>query len=272
MEVILVLAMGAIGGVVAIRWLLAERARSEKIKSTLQQIRFLKKLIGLSQRHRGLSATYLQGQHEVKRDISALRETISQCKSQLVTHTSLLLQPRWQAYMDHWPRLESNAMTLSVKASFEQHTQLIENLLYLLEDVAEEYQFTVNDADHHRLHFLWRDFPMAIEFMGQARAVGASVATKGVSTQIDKVKLGYLHDKILQLTEVVLSALSERYSHSSKQQIDDARQRCTALTSMMKSQLIDTNTVNVDSKRYFDLASSTMDSFNRLLDNELNAL
>lgn len=272
MEVILVIAMGAIGGVVAIRWMLAERARSEKIKSTLQQIRFLKKLIGLSQRHRGLSATYLQGKHDIKGDISVLREAIGQCKAQLSSHKSLHAQPRWLAYADHWPRLESNAMTLTVKASFDQHTQLIENLLYLLEDVAEEYQFTVNDADHHRLHFLWRDFPMAIEFMGQARAVGAAVATKGVSTQIDKVKLGYLHDKIQLLADVVLSALSERYSHSSRQQIDDARQRCNALTSMMKTQLIDTNTVELDSKHYFDLASSTMDSFNRLLDNELNAL
>jgi len=73
-------------------------------------------------------------------------------------------------------------MQLTPPESFKQHTSLIETLLYLLQDVAEHIEFAETDQSVNEAHFLWREFPQLVEYIGQARAVGVATATKGEST------------------------------------------------------------------------------------------
>ncbi len=111
-----------------------------------------------------------------------------------------------------------------------------------------------------------------IEFIGQARAIGVAVATKGESTQIDKVKLGYLYEKINTLSSQSFDRLSLLQAGSTLAQIEQAKQACSSLTQTIREQLINVNKVQLESKQYFDLASKTMDQCNTVLDNEINAI
>ena len=259
-------------GLIAFQWFYSQRKQKQRLYSALELISSLKKVISYTQKHRGLTATYLQGNSEVRNELLALKQEINAITAPLTDNPLLQQEARWDSYQDHWSRLKDNAETLTVPGSFQQHTHLIETLLYLLEDVAENIEFDGEQQKNPQIHFLWHEFPKVIEFIGQARAIGVAVATKGESTQIDKVKLGYLYEKINTLSSQSFDRLSLLQAGSTLAQIEQAKQACKSLTQTIREQLINVDKVQLESKQYFDLASKTMDQCNTVLDNEINAI
>ncbi len=259
-------------GLIAFQWFRSQRLQKQRLYDALELIGSVKKIISYTQKHRGLTASYLQGNESVRNELIALKQHISSIADPLRHNDMLKREARWDSYLDHWSRLKGNAEKLTVVTSFQQHTHLIETLLYLLEDVAENIEFGGEQQKNPQIHFLWHEFPKVIEFIGQARAIGVAVATKGESTQIDKVKLGYLYEKINTLSGQSFDRLSLLQAGSTVSQIEQAKQACTTLTQTIREQLINVNKVNLESKQYFDLASNTMDQCNTVLDNEINAI
>lgn len=251
------------------QWLYQKKLKKDLIEQILSLITSLKKLIGLSQKHRGLNATLLQGNQTVSADIESLRVTISQVIESIKLFSVIKTEARWDGYLDHWQRLQKNSASLSVAQSFEQHTVLVETLLYLLEDVAQRLELEDKNENMIRYYYLWQSFPHVVEYIGQARAIGVAVATKAVSTQVDKVKLGYLCDKISNMTTLVFTQLNEHKTGTTTEQIEHCRQRCTSLVNTIQASLINQDTVTLDSQTYFELASDTMDKCNQLLEQEL---
>ncbi|GGF57851.1 nitrate- and nitrite sensing domain-containing protein [Alteromonas lipolytica] len=257
---------------VAIQLGLTKKKQKQQFQSTLTLVAIIKRIIGLTQKHRGLTATYLQGNQSASTDIYALRNEISGLIKQTNELEQVNIESRWEAYLDHWQRLESSSMGLTAPESFKQHTSLIGTLLYLLQDVAEHIEFSDMEQQLKDTHFLWREFPQLVEYIGQARAVGVATATKGESTQIDKVKLGYLCEKINLMSDTVFNKLSAVAQVSENSQLNQAKQACLQLVSLINEQLIKPNKVSIGNQEYFATASSTMDQCNTLLDNELNAI
>lgn len=257
---------------VAIQLFIIQKRQKKAFKTTLTLVFIIKKIIGLSQKHRGLTATFLQGNKAVSSDLHAIRNSIKELIKSgshiaLSTH-----EARWEAYLDHWQRLETTSMRLTPAESFKQHTSLIETLLYLLQDVAEHIEF--GDTDHYfnEAHFLWREFPQLVEYIGQARAVGVATATKGESTQIDKVKLGYLCEKINSMSDTVFHKLISMTQVNESANLNLAKGACFNLVALITEQLITPNNVHMPSQEYFVKASETMDLCNNLLDSELTAI
>lgn len=232
-------------------------------------------LIGQVQKHRGMTASYLQGNKSAELTLQEVRRNIAQVKSDLTGHTVILNMERWIGFSDHWTRLERNSMSLSLASSFEQHTALIENLLYMLEDLADQTGLSKSDAQEYRqLEILWRELPQVVEYIGQARAVGMAVSTKGESNQIDKVKLGYLHEKISNFSALVFDRLGSNASRSigRDSSLSGAKAICVKLVDTIKAEFIQSNKVSLSSDAYFSLASQTMDAMNKILKTELSAL
>ena len=257
---------------VGIQLSISRKKHKEKVMATLRMVAIIKRIIGLSQKHRGLTATYLQGNNSVAGELYEIRqniETLINDANQFALTTS---EARWVAYLDHWRRLESTSMQLTPPESFKQHTSLIETLLYLLQDVAEHIEFAETDQSLNEAHFLWREFPQLVEYIGQARAVGVATATKGESSQIDKVKLGYLCEKINLMSDTVFNKLNQMAKVSESGQLNQARQACIQLVSLINEQLIQPGKVSIANQDYFAKASHTMDQCNTLLDNELSAI
>ena len=218
---------------VGIQLSISRKKHKEKVMATLRMVAIIKRIIGLSQKHRGLTATYLQGNNSVAGELYEIRqniETLINDANQFALTTS---EARWVAYLDHWRRLESTSMQLTPPESFKQHTSLIETLLYLLQDVAEHIEFAETDQSLNEAHFLWREFPQLVEYIGQARAVGVATATKGESSQIDKVKLGYLCEKINLMSDTVFNKLNQMTKVSESGQLNQARQACIQLVSLI---------------------------------------
>ncbi len=257
---------------VGIQLSISRTQQKANFRATLKLVAIIKRIIGLSQKHRGLTATYLQGNQAVAGELHEIRRNIELLISDANQIGLTTSEARWEAYLDHWRRLESTSMQLNPPESFKQHTSLIETLLYLLQDVAEHIEFAETDQSVNEAHFLWREFPQLVEYIGQARAVGVATATKGESTQIDKVKLGYLCEKINLMSETVFNKLNQVAKVSESGQLIQARQACLQLVSLINEQLIQPGKVSIANQDYFAKASHTMDQCNTLLDNELSAI
>ena len=251
-------------------YLVRDKKRRVYIEHCFNVIVMTKELISCAQKHRGLSASYLQGNQGVKPMIISLRQNMASLQRNMQDSKIVYQQERWLSFIDHWPRLKDAAFELSVQDSFNQHTAMIENLLYLLEDIAEIWQRQTN-RNSMATSYLWHELPLTVECVGQARAVGMAVSTAGVSTQIDKVKLGYLHEKILHLSQRVFNQLQSNGAAGSIL-VNNARYACLELAKTIEQEFIQQNQVGIDSDQYFEIASQTMASLNNILDKQLNQL
>ncbi|MEP4890615.1 MAG: nitrate- and nitrite sensing domain-containing protein [Aliiglaciecola sp.] len=239
----------------------------------LEVISQLKVLIGNLQRHRGLSAGYINGNLRVEPLIVELRQKINIGIVDLNKDDVFNKQARWLSFIDHWPRLEKKCFTLSSRDSFAQHTNLIENLLRLMEVAADDWKKTHKlPREILDLQCIWKELPMAVEFIGQARTIGMAVATSGEITNKDKNKLKYLEQKIQEYSLTSFSLLAGLSNEESKSLIIEARNACKIFTDTIKKELIAPQNINVDSDSYFIMASNTMETMNSLLDNEIKRI
>lgn len=244
-------------------------------QTALEQLLKLKKIIAMTQKHRGLSASYIQGKTAVKGELNDISQTIQPIVGQLNNQIAMNQQERWIGYQDHWSRLSKQASQLNLAESFEQHTSLICNLLYLFEDVAEQQHFNQKSYPNNpNIDMLWNTLPFAAEYIGQSRAIGVAIAAKGVSTQVDKVKLGYLETKISQLTELVFIHFKTNQLDQPQrsQMVNLAKESCQYFIALLQTELLEVNTVKMTPEQYFEAASQAMDAINRLLDSELQVL
>lgn len=243
--------------------------------ASLPNIIQLKSLITLLQKHRGMCASYLQGDQKSLEVIKSLLIKITPMVEQLNTASMLNQHQRWLGFIDHWHRLKDHAIKLSVGESFEQHTNLVANLLYLLEDVAEQQGLDKSTFEHiPHISMLWRELPFTAEYIGQSRALGMAVTTAGLATQVDKVKLGYLETKISQLAKDVFQQIQESGAVKSEQQqfIKLASEACRKFTLIIQTELLCATDVTIPPNDYFAAATQSMDAIHRLLDSELQEL
>ncbi|WP_342805055.1 nitrate- and nitrite sensing domain-containing protein [Alteromonas sp. M12] len=239
----------------------------------LDVITQLRSLIGNLQRHRGLSVGYLNGNLRVEPLIIELRQKIDLGIVNLDKDDVFNKQSRWLSFIDHWPRLEKNGFSLTIAESFTQHTSLIENLLRLMEVAADDWKKTHKlPREILDLQCIWKELPMAVEFIGQARAIGIAVAASGEITNKDKNKLKYLEQKIQEYSMTSFSLLAGLSNEESKRLIVEARNACKILTGTIKQELIQPTDINIDGDSYFTMASNTMESMNSLLDNEIKRI
>ncbi|GAB2676294.1 nitrate- and nitrite sensing domain-containing protein [Aliiglaciecola sp. 3_MG-2023] len=249
---------------------LTDRIRLIRALDVISQ---LKVLIGNLQRHRGLSAGYLNGNLRVEPLIVELRQKINIGILGLNKDEVFRKQSRWLSFIDHWPRLEKKCFELTSKDSFTQHTNLIENLLRLMEVAADDWKKTHKlPREILDLQCIWKELPMAVEFIGQARSIGMAAATSREINNKDRNKLKYLEQKIQEYSMTSFSLLAGLSNEESKRLIIDARNACKLFNETIKKELIAPEEINIDSDNYFMLASNTMEAMNSLLDNEIKRI
>lgn len=235
----------------------------------------LKGLIALIQKHRGISAALLRGESNALPPLAELRTQINEQIALLTNQPKIKRLERWIAFADHWQRMQQHNHSMSVANSFEQHTNMITNLLSLFEDFADIQRFNhENYVKLPNLSLLWRELPILIEYMGQARAIGVGATVDGKCCQIDKLKLNTLLKNIAQLSRVVFTHLRNNGNQTSKQHklIQLASETCAQLTHTIQRQLLDAKQISLDTESYFAQASQAMEASNVLLDYEMEQL
>ena len=243
-------------------------------KEGLAAIIKLKKLITYVQQHRGLTAAWLGGDTKVSTKLDTLKKEVLQ-ESRGLAQEKICTDERWIAFTDHWQRLLNVDNTGSISNSFEQHTLMIRNLMYLLEDAAESsYLAADNLPELPHIGFVWRETVSVIESIGQSRAIGSSVTAQSFCSSVDKVRLSFLLERMKEVTEVTLHELSYLPNEKSQHQllVDTAINKVNELSDIISEGLVNAPLVLVDSGEYFNLATDAMTTMNDIFDHQIKQM
>ncbi len=173
----------------------SKRQRERLFSQGIQYIKPLRVLLTYVQRHRGMTTAIINGDLQAQAEIDTIATEVNKTLQQIESFGSWMNHnTKWMSLVDHWERLSKAYEQADTDNNFRQHNILIANILYLIEDVADDHYLlkksgTNTDTD-------WRHLLSIAEYIGQARALGMGVAIKGECTNVLRVQLNHLRHKI----------------------------------------------------------------------------
>ncbi len=204
--------------ILAIFWRLRRQSAPANAADGLAACRVLLALLADFQQHRGMSSGWLSGDRsfaprldgkarDIERSLQALRPLAHGESAQphpCLTSNELVL------FSHRWSELRQSLAACSVEESIAEHSRLIGQLLRWLAAFGEaRVEAQLHDAvGHRRVRNYAARLPALTECLGQARAVGLSVATRGCCSAVARVKLLFLIARAERILEQALSDAS----------------------------------------------------------------
>lgn len=259
--------------------LYVKRNVSKKRNRQIQQqgllnIKSIKHIIHLIQQHRGMTAAYINGEKNVLNRINIIRGHIKDS----INNSDIKLNKnneRWQNFVDHWQRLGIGKIHTSAENSFAQHTKLIGNLLYLVEDEAEKgLLFSQFLPQFPQAGYVWREVLCSTELIGQARAIGVGVATQASCSSIDNIRLSFLQQQISEVIGTVLNELYclPQYVEQHNQLIKTAQHQTEKLVKTIEQKLLSSKKITLDQTAYFEQATLVIKSIDDVFEHQLTQI
>jgi hypothetical protein len=179
---------------------------------------------------------------------------------------------RWDSFVDHWARINQPGNTNDADNNFKQHTQMIANLLYLLEDEAEHKHLNAMSLQAlAHIGFVWRELVQTTEMIGQSRAIGTGIATRKICSSVDKIRLSFLQQNMQKTINETLPKLgsldSESEQHKALLTTAFATMQCIMET--IKSDLIQADKITITQDQYFALATNSIKSLDEIFKHQL---
>ncbi len=160
-----------------------------------ESLPFAVKTILLAQKHRGLHSSVLNG----AKDLSSSRDqtALELSKSIDILHTEISRRPKLDAnnavsqIKTHWQTLQAGKDKLSAQESFASHTQLVKEILLLVDRIADNSGLTFSpDAASYFLMLMTTDTLLNLnEHVAVTRGLGASALAKTNITLQEKAAL-----------------------------------------------------------------------------------
>lgn len=236
-------------------------SRSGALRSAIQACETLLQLIACIQQHRGMSTALLAGDHSFERRLFNKRAEITPLLQQLqLTATEEnanaypCFTPNDVALWRHrWDTLLLELTHHSIEKSIAVHGSLIASLLNWLDALGEaRIELPMGNAlpagavrnYAHRL-------PQLTECLGQARATGSGVAARGSCSAVARVRLMFLVSRAETLVDQACGVDSGGTA---------AAQKVRALASLIRSQMLASQRVEVTAEHYYSEATHAIDA------------
>lgn len=254
-----------------------ELARSGRsIGDTLQACDAMLGLIGLMQQHRGMSSAWLAGdrsfaarleskRREIDNAIPALRDLARREGGQV---HPCLTRNELDLFQFNWAQLLEKQAGLSVEQNIAQHSFLIEQLLQWLSAVGEaRIESLLDTADMrawgrnyaHRL-------PALTECLGQARALGMSVAARHACSAVSRVRLMFL----VARAEALLAQAGDAAGRGPEAVA--ATQAVQQMVRVIRTQMLLSSGISIVAQDFFQIATSAIDGVFAWIDQSGRAL
>ena len=216
-------------------------------------------LLTAVQQHRGLSMGYLNGDDTLLKRIDPLEKKINQKIREINLEKEWLKDNlMWVGINDHWLRLLINYTKYEREYNFRQHCNLIKNLLILIEDCAVQHHLQkLVSSNKQDTNFLWSQLLMTAEYIGQARAIGTSIAALKSSSRVQQIQLNYLQN-----------CINESLAKPNHQ-LDSAL--IVKFLNTINNEILVTPP-NMSAEEFFNLATSVIDALLAMSDDYLNNL
>jgi len=254
-----------------------KKTRSEQFDG-LANIANVKSLISLVQKHRGLSAAKLNGDSAKTAELATIERSINDICT-VLNHTKVITNNRWLSFYDHWRRLiklnTNIEQDIDTDNNFKQHTKMISNLLYILEDEAERSHLnSLSIPSMPNIGYVWRELVVTTEIIGQSRAIGVGVATTKICSSVDKIRLSFLEQHITKTNNDTLSQLHflNSYNEQHHYLLNLAQEQMMTLTNTIQQELIEKQPITINANDYFNLATDTIAAVDDIFNNQLEQI
>jgi len=251
--------------------------KQQKILQTqgLANITYLKSLIGAVQTYRGLSSAWLNGDQSKKAMLLTFAQQAASDIQYLQQYMVSGQDGRWDSFVDHWGRVDQPGNTNDADHAFKQHTQMIANLIYLLEDEAEHKRLNATSLKQlGHIGLVWRELIRATETIGQSRAIGVAVTTRKQCSNMDKVRLSFLQQKMQKIINDILPKIGSLESEKERHKLllNAAISTILCLMEAIESKLIEADKITISQKQYFTLASNSIKSLDDIFKHQIEQI
>lgn len=240
--------------------------------------RLAKQLLLDLQQHRGMVNAFLSGDKSFKPKIEQKQTAIGQDMTALNAFRSqgLMTAKRWDGIVGEWQSLRTECLALPPDESIRRHSELIRAVLYSIGDIAERSQIVdMCAADFTLVNALWNKIPAVAESLGQARAIGASVAPKGRCSGIARTKLRFLEERVREIMELVGNDLAHANLAQSAALIQtwkEAQAISQEFLLLLNEKLIDAEHPTIDADHYFKECTKVIEAVFNTFDQASNAV
>ncbi len=246
----------------------------------LTYIKEVRQSIEHIQQHRGMMAAYLNGATEFRDRIMQQRVLIDKKLAELKKVDDRLgAQLDTSEIMDdlmrQWESIKANAMNMKTAEAVKVHSTIISDMLDLVSHVADTSEITLDPKlDSYYLgNVLVSSLPNMLENMGQARALGSSVAASGkFADKKAYVKLAVLSNNIDNYFRSVRSGLQVAYEENTaigkelKGPTDLNHKAIREMQTLLNDKLLNAETISVSSDKVFNTATEAISGSYKLYD------
>lgn len=248
-------------------------------------------LIQHIQQHRGAADGFLSGD-------ASFRTTMQQKRSEIADDMRAVdavmakygdefkLKDKWDAVKQEWQTLQSQVERLSRAESFQRHTELVDKILTLRQDIADASELSLDpemDTYYLMLAVVQR-FPDAAEQMGRARSEGtAALADRKLNAE-ERAKLTAAYELASRQKRRALAGLERAMNYNPQlksrieQAVRTAQEKADAFLNLLNERVLQAAQLNLSPQEYFAAATAAIDALFDLtktlsaeLDNLLNA-
>jgi hypothetical protein len=229
----------------------------------LSWLQSMRQMLSHIQQHRGLTNGFLNGGQDLLKDVHPLQRTISVDINRISQIDPWIeTNERWHSITQHWARLAGGFENNNSDNNLTQHNNLIQSVLYLIDDMAQAHDLLLlKDEKNRPFHLSWRELLSAAEYIGQARAIGTGVAAAGACDSVSRIRLNYLCQKITENTSRVWQDIQP--SESQRQSVDK-------LLSCINEHVVREH-ISLSATEFFDIASCALDSLHEQYDSLVEA-
>lgn len=231
------------------------------IKPMLQLIQSL-------QQHRGLSAGLLSGNSVMKDQRSAKQTAVDKAIAETEGKLAPVLKGsnEWRAVGERWSKLKADGLAWPLAENTAYHTALIGDLLLFVSTAADHYALTLDpDIDsYYLMDTALSRVPMALERLGQLRAMGTATLTRKTLTEQQKVDLSRASGEMQGNMRLLLIGADKvsRYNHALAtvlpSQAKDAAAAAEGIANIIATDIL-SGTFAIPAQAYFDQATVAID-------------
>lgn len=228
----------------------------------LQACRLFLELLRHMQQHRGMSSAWLAGDRSFAARLQTRRGEIERVLAQLARALEAEQrrpcpnpdQASFDAFRQRWQDLAADLAQCSAEQSIARHGALIATLLDWLSGYGEA---RLGAASLAQARNVTHRLPALTEALGQARAIGSSVAARRACSPVPRVRLLFLAARAEALVEQAGATACEGRARQAR---EDARASIAEMTRMIRAELLKNAGVNVPADAWFALATRSIDA------------
>ncbi len=242
----------------------------EKIfnEKELQGARYLQPMSMLAQffaQHRGLAAVYLTGNNEILPKLAAKEQELQKVTLEVDAldqelGKELETTGQWREIKNKWISLVRENRGLSPEESYNRHTLLIADLMKLISTVSATSLLDLDpESDvYYIMLSVTKLIPRLSESAGQLRANGIQILGQKNKTADDQERISanlhqfefFFHDFSENFS--LIEKYNPRLSEDLKKLFSSCNQNNTALKTIVRSHIQNTDRIDYDAGRYYD--------------------